>query len=238
MLTNNLRSYLQRLENDIYINVDNCISKFCDFFMNASTMMKKSPKGNKSLKQNQYNSKTFFDKECYEQKLILRKCLRKYKRKNNNANKTEYTESRKKYKSFIKNKRKIFNNSKISYLLNNFNNSKLFWKEIKSITLQNNNYHNIDTEEFFIYFKSVFQKDFSTPPICLEPYQKPYITFDDENETFLDLNADITIKEVESSLSSIKSSKSPGTDCILNEMLKATSSDITPFFTIVISVSF
>ena len=84
MLTNNLRSYLQRLENDIYINVDNCISKFCDFFMNASTMMKKSPKGNKSLKQNQYNSKTFFDKECYEQKLILRKCLRKYKRKNNN----------------------------------------------------------------------------------------------------------------------------------------------------------
>ena len=47
---NNLRSYLQRLENDIHINVDNCISKFCDFFMNASTMMKKSPKGNKSLK--------------------------------------------------------------------------------------------------------------------------------------------------------------------------------------------
>ena len=192
-------------------------------------MMKKSPKGNKSLKQNQYNSKTFFDKECYEQKLILRKCLRKYKRKNNNENKTEYTECRKKYKSFIENKKKIFNKSYVSYLLNNFNNSKLFWKEIKSITLHENNYNNIETEQFYIYFKSVFQKDFSPPPICLEPNQTAYITFDDQNETLLDLNADITLEEVESSLSSIKSSKSPGTDCILNEMLKSTSNDITPF---------
>ena len=226
---NNFRSYLQLLERDICVNADKCISMFCDFLKNASTMMKKSPKGNKSLKQNMYNNKTFFDKECYEQKLILRKCLRKYKRKNNNKNKNEYTECRKKYKSFIENKKKIFNNSKISYLLNNFSNSKLFWKEIKSITLHVNNYNNIDTEQFFIYFKSIFQKDISPPPICFESNQTAYFTFDNQNESFLELNADITREEVENSLVSIKSNKSPGTDCILNEMLKSTSEDITPF---------
>ena len=68
--------------------------------------------------------------------------------------------------------------------MENFNNSKLFWKEIKAITLNKNNYNNISTEQFFPYFKSVFQKDFSPPPICLEPNQTAYFEFDDQNESF------------------------------------------------------
>ena len=155
--------------------------------------------------------------------------MRKYKRKNTIENKVAYTECRKKYKSFVENKKKSFNNSKISSLLNNFNNSKLFWKEIQSITLHENTSNNIRTEQFFIYFKSVFQKEISLPPICLETNQTARFTFDDQNESFLALNADITKEEVESSFLSIKSNKSPGTDCILNEMLKSTSVDIIPF---------
>ena len=195
-LNNNFRSYLQCLEYDLCKNVDTCISLFCDFFMNASIMMRKKKIDNKSLNQNTYSSKTFFDKECYEQKLMLRKCLRKYKSNNNDENKIEYTECRKKYKSFLKNKKKIFNNSKISSFLNNFNNSKMFWKEIKSITLKENNCNNISTGQFFIYFKSVFQKNFTPPPICFELNQTAYFTFNDQNESFLALNSDITIDEV------------------------------------------
>ena len=113
--------------------------------------------------------------------------------------------------------------------MTNFKNSKLFWKDIKSITVKENNYYNIDTKDFFNYFKSVFQKHSCPPSICFESNQTPYYTFDNQNESFFALNSDITREEVENSLSMIKSSKSPGTDRILNEMLKSTSLEITPF---------
>ena len=82
---------------------------------------------------------------------------------------------------------------------------------------------------YFIYFKSIFQKDISPPPICFESNQTAYFTFDNQNESFLALNSDISREEVENSLSMIKSNKSPGSDCILNEMLKSTYLEITPF---------
>ena len=159
----------------------------------------------------------------------MRKCFRKYRRNKSNENKHAYTECRKKYKSFIKNKKKSFNKLKIQSILNNFNNSKLFWKDIKSITVKENNNYDIDTKDFFYYFKSVFQKDATPPSICFEPNQTPYYTFNNENESFSALNSDITREEVENSLSMIKSNKSPGTDRILNEMLKSSSLEITPF---------
>ena len=226
---NNFELYLQYLENDLENNVDACIKKFCQFFLNASFMMETTCKKIKNLSHIKYNSNTYFDKECYEQKLALRKCFRKYRRNKNNENKSAYTECRKKYKSFVRNKKNIFNNLKIQSILKNFKNSKLFWKDIQSISVNTNTYHNIETKDFFSYFKSIFQKDATPPPICSEPNQTPYYTFDDQNESFLALNSDITREDVEYSLSVIKSNKSPGTDFILNEMLKSTSLEITPF---------
>ena len=73
----------------------------------------------------------------------------------------------------------------LTAILTNFKNSKLFWKDIKSITIKENNYYNIETKDFFHYFKSIFQKDATPPPICFESNQTPYYTFDNQNELFL-----------------------------------------------------
>ena len=116
--TNNLKSYLQSLENDLENDVDVCIKMFCNFFLNACSMMKKSFNKPNFFKHDKYNSNTYFDKECFEQKLILRKCFRKYRRNKSNENKNAYTECRKKYKSFIshlsKIKRSLLTNSRFN----------------------------------------------------------------------------------------------------------------------------
>ena len=107
----------------------------------------------------------------------------------------------------------------------------MFWKEIKSITFFENKSNIIETNQFFEFFKSIFQKQTDLPPICLERNKKPYFRFDLDDESFLDLNSSITEKEVQDSILSMKNEKSPGSDGILNEMLKPTASEITPFLT-------
>ena len=83
---NDLKSHLQSLENDLENNVDKCIAMFCNFVLNASSMMKKHNVNSNLFRHNKYNSNTYFDKECFEQKLTLRKCFRKYRRNKNNEN--------------------------------------------------------------------------------------------------------------------------------------------------------
>ena len=99
-------------------------------------MMIKTVKDFGSFKSKQYDSKTYFDKECYEQKLLLRKCLRKYKRNGNDENKNAYAQCRKNYKCFLRDKQQAFNKLKVQSLLKNFKNSKLFWQEINAITVK------------------------------------------------------------------------------------------------------
>ena len=221
----NIKSYVQNLNNVLETDVNECITMLCEFYHSASSMM------NKTMSEfNNYNH-SFFDNECYQQKLVLRKYLRKYQRCKSDENKTAYSNCRKNYKSFIEKKRHNFNCLKKETLLKNFKNQKLFWKEIKSISVSKNRNNNIDIKDFFIFYKSIFQTASEPPPICTEENQETYFNFDNQDPHFITLNSDISLSEVEQSLKSIKLNKSPGPDNILNEMLQSTSSDITPFLT-------
>ena len=86
----------------------------------AAHMMTKSIK---NISNQRNNRSSFFDKECHEKKLALRKYLRKYKRNKTIENKNNYVNFRKEYKSFISDKRQAYNNSKIQSILNNLKNS-------------------------------------------------------------------------------------------------------------------
>ena len=110
-----------------------------NFFLNAASIMNKTFTFNTNHKTtNKIENSSYFDKECLEQKLNLRKSLRKYRKKRSDENKKAYSLCRKNYKSFIYSKRQAFNKQKVSSILVNFKNSKLFWKEIKSITFFEN----------------------------------------------------------------------------------------------------
>ena len=228
----NISSYFDNLKYYCIFSgdVDKSVELFVNFFLNAASIMNRTFTFNKNYKTtDRMKNSSYFDKECLEQKLILRKSLRKYRKNRSDENKRAYSLCRKNYKSFLYSKRLAFNKQKITSILGNYKNSKLFWKEIKSITFFENKSNIIETNQFFEFFKSIFQKQTDLPPICLERNKKPYFRFDIDDESFLDLNSNITEKEVQDSISSMKNEKSPGSDGILNEMLKPTASDIIPF---------
>ena len=103
----NINSYLQNLKNVLERDVNECITMLCEFYHNASSMRNKTVSEFNTYKHCHKHS--FFDNECYKQKLVLRKYLRRYQRCKSDENKTAYSNCRKSYKSFIENKRHTFN---------------------------------------------------------------------------------------------------------------------------------
>ena len=231
MCSNNFRSYIDNLESNIETDINTCIRSLCDFYLDACHMMKKPFKNLDSQKSKKYSKISYFDKECFQMKLCLRKYLRKYKKCKSDENKNNYAKFRKEYKQLLALKRQQFNKNKIQSILNKAKDSKLFWKEIKSITITENKYNSIDINSFYTYFKSVFQNNLDPPPICYENVIHPYSDLKFSKDSYFYLNNQITTKEVRETILNLKLNKSPGHDGILNEMLKHTSEDIIPFLT-------
>ena len=78
-----------------------------------------------------------------------------------------------------------------------------------------NKSNSIDIGSFYTFFKSIFQTGSEKPPICSEENQPIYFQFDNQNESLVSLNSDITVDEVENSLKGINSNRSPGLDGII-----------------------
>ena len=155
LCVNNFKTFLENLECNIKNDVNECIGLLCNFYQKAAHMMTKSIK---NINNQKNNRSSFFDKECHQKKLALRKYLRKYKRNKTIENKNNYANFRKEYKSFISDKRQAYNNSKIQSILNNFKNSKLFWKEIRALQIKENKHNSIEINTFFIILNQFFKQ--------------------------------------------------------------------------------
>ena len=234
----NLKLFLSNLHPVLNNDVNKCVESLSEFYRKMSHMMYREIKNTKPVQNKKFSSNSFFDKECYQEKMILRKFLRKYNRNKSIENKKAYSEYRRNYKLFLNKKKQQYNQKQITSILSNFKNSKQFWKEIKSLTNVKTTYNHIDTNIFFNHFKLIYQKHSNPPPICYEENVLPYIDISETNESHLILNSDITFEEVENSIKKIKSDKSPGSDGVLNEMIKHTSPDVIPFLTALFQILF
>ena len=133
--------------------IDDCVTAFTELLLNSCQMMSHrimyDP--NKISTRN-----VWFDKECLSQKRFVIKCLRNYQSSLSFEDKNIYVQQRKVYKQMIKHKKQSYNESKTSYLVNNINNSKYFWKELRSVCKKHQRRCNIEINQWYNYFCNLF----------------------------------------------------------------------------------
>ena len=208
-------------------NVDTSLLQFNDSILNAASCMKKQFK----CHSNSYNNKcNWFDNDCIRQKKEVRTYLNRYKRTKDDQTKEQYIAVRRKYKHFLKQKRKQFCKCKAKRLVSNCkNNSVSFWSDIKNISAERQAKSNIDINTWYNYFKDVFHSVKGVPPICLEMLQPT--TFLNDNYNHLITNELISPEEILHSFKKIKPKKAVGSDLISNEMLICSQDIIVPYLT-------
>ena len=211
---------IDELSNTICDNVNECISNFNSIMLEASNCMLKTFHCN--TKNNNHNA--WYDLECSEKRKIVKNSLRLYRKNRNFNTKQQYVESRKTYKSMLKQKKYNYSIKKITLLANNVHDPRKFWKDVKYILGNKAVQNNIPIEFFFHHFSSVFNCIKQTPTICHEPV---CLYFDDDVDH--QLNIPISIDEIKSRLSKLNPKKGAGPDNISNEMLHAASPFIVEF---------
>ena len=213
--------------NEIVLNnadlVTDCVTAFTDMLVNAShMMMKKVVVDINSVPR----KNSWFDRDCLTKKRSVRNALRKFFRSRLLNDKLNYISLRSDYKNCIRRKKRIFSESKSQYLLDNVNNSSLFWKEIRNICPKKITRCNINLSKWYEHFKSIFDVRHNKPPICFEPPLSMSIIDDDSR---VPLNSKITVNEVSRAIFKCKPNKSCGPDNLLNEVLKYTHDDTLIF---------
>jgi hypothetical protein len=180
-------------------------------------------------------TKPWFDYECKVLRSNTRFLLRLFKSLKTSFIakdiREEYANSKKMYKSLLKQKRIGHKHETVETLRKNIHDSKKFWGTIKMSTSQNNSCANsISIDEWFRHFKNVFN-DLATLSSC----------HSQSNEDNFDvfplvdispLNAEITENEVGAAISALKQGKAAGLDGISGEFYKFSSPCVTKFLTV------
>ena len=199
------------------MNIDlsgECIGAFSELLLNCAHMMRKSIVFNPTKPKRII---TWFDKTCYDKKRIVRKSLHKYAKSRCPNTKATYVQLRREYKSLLNTKRLSYCRDKTTFLMTNLNNSRVFWKEIRSVCIKPRVRCDIDITQWYRYFKDVFQIPSTPPPICKEQI----IPSTASNSALPHiLNSPITYEEVRTAVQRSQPKKAVGPDMISNELLK------------------
>ena len=217
------QEYANSLVDSIYTDIDKCVNDFSHMLTNCAHNMQV----NFTYRTKPVPSKTWFDNECHTSKSLLRRSLHTYTNNRTAENKTKYNQLRKNYKYLLKRKRRLFNEKRVNKLCNNLNNPTNFWKEIKQIIKSTKPTNSIKLDQWFTYFKNIFQQITTVPRIFNETQDFVYTYKNADN--LLALNEDIQIPEIVNAISKLKPNKSPGFDQVLSEMLKVNSNVIASF---------
>ena len=155
----------------------------------------------------------------------MRKWYRKFRRAESGAerqkNRTEYITRRKRYRTLLKDKKQTNKTEKVKKLLDKANDSKQFWKEVRSVNRVAQQQPDISEVEWTNHFKRAL----STEPTSAHP-----VVTDEADPPSVDvLDSAITEEEIMRAVEHLKTSKAPGTDGILAEMIKTSLPQILPF---------
>ena len=166
----------------------------------------------------------WFDCECKTLKRKTRKWYRKFRRAESGAerqkNRIEYITRRKRYKTLLKDKKQTYKTEKVKNLSDKRNDSKQFWK-VRSVNCVAQQRPDISELEWTNHFKSAL----GTEPTSAQP-----VVIDEEDPPSVDvLDSPITEEEIMRAVEHLETSKAPGTDDILAEMIKTSLPQILPF---------
>ena len=147
----------------------------------------------------------------------MRKWYRKFRRAESGAerqkNRIEYITRRKRYRTLLKDKKQTNKTEKVKNLLDKANDSKQFWKEVRSVNRVAQQQPNISELEWTNYFKRAL----STEPTSAQP-----VVTDEADPPSVDvLDSAITEEEIMRAVEHLKTNKAPGTDGILAEMIRS-----------------
>lgn len=98
----------------------------------------------------------WFDKECRKKKQSARKLLGKYTWTQSKERKEAYNQARKDYKSTIAMKKRKHNNETCWFVLENTNNTPVFWKLVSRWSWTKREQPTIKIEEWETHFRTVF----------------------------------------------------------------------------------
>jgi len=217
-----LESTLSTLKQEnaaVELDIDDVVTKLTKCLINSGTFMEKSVLCRKSIKK-----LPWFDGECYDSRRNVRRLLRVFKKSMLKEDRDEYFAHRKAYKLLVKTKKANYQKTISTALCSYVGYPQMFWSQIRRLNFKYSTTPNISKENWFNYFKRNFQGT--------EPVDKPMT---EERETDLyeveedELNSEITEEEIKSAINQLKLRKSPGSDQVLAEMLKASAGFLMPY---------
>ena len=162
----------------------------------------------------------WYDKECLDKKKQTRKALILYKKSASEADRNAYCDQRKQYKKLLNDKKTDYKEAQLKLLLQNSSDSQTFWHQVRRHRRKLATPSTISKNEWRTHFEQLlnFQAISDSPCVPNEP-----LVFD----AFLD--AEISESDVTNAFKHLKNNKAPGPDGIINEVLKASEKEITPF---------
>lgn len=159
----------------------------------------------------------WFDSECRSTKKQLRSALRRYTRTLTMFDKRLYTLQRNNYKQLIRSKKIMYRKNLLTELVKNIHESHIFWKQIRKLNCGTRVRCRISRELWYDHFSNIFRE-----PVVDYRQDLEYDLLVTSENCF-DLNADITVEEVETAIHKLKTGRASGHDDIIAEMMKCTS---------------
>jgi len=221
-----MRTRFEQAVEMIDTNINQALNLFNDCIRDAALLMKRRIiiNGKKKLH-------TWFDMECKDQRRMVRKCLKIYRRTLSADDRHIFCRTRREYKNLLIRKKKMYNNMMLKKLSESASDQKSFWENMKS-TVPKRKYirNNINIEQWYNHFKALLDK--SNEDIIQNDHDEDEM----ENEMFF--NRPISESEVMSALRKLKSGKAAGPDGLPGEMLKYAGACILKFFCQILQCSF
>ena len=249
----NIETYRKQLENEMNLNtitsftekvekcsndrdINNMTQEITKLSINVANKVNQidslNPKYKKTKKQEKSKNKIWYNNECKTRKRQLNSISKSLNRNPNDESKRIlFYKTQKSYKKLLKDRKKQYEEqlmNKMEYLYTN--NKSEFWKFLKSMKNERKNDELPQLNTLIDHFKNLFLQETDNDVI--------YDTENTSNEQKKDfdiLNTPIIQKEVEEGIHNLKSRKSPGFDCVTNEMLKCTTSHGKKLLTLLIN---
>ena len=164
----------------------------------------------------------WFDKECRDSKNQTIFALKRFRKSESAEDKELYTHSRKEYKRLIREKKQRHYGLVRDTLMNNIQDSRVFWSIVKRSARRSTPQANISLEDWKKHFEEMFSE--SNKIVCTESLVEEIICHDKLDEM-------ISREEVRCAINTLKPTKAPGLDGLPGGCIRVACDKIAPFLT-------